>query len=235
MLKINATTYFRFIILLLMITTYLPLVHARLPAYIGSHYFWTIVWGLSLLLLKPRVLFYRIMLLIFAYALFLWILFNTAWSAMGEWNVKHLWNEIYAVAIGISIFTYFKESKDYIGWAKMIRYTLIFIVITAILTIITSIINPMYLRLHALQSYEADMARAIAYKYGAGTYGTAMVLMALLPLLIYYFKQPSFIFYFKKMGYSALDFNCRHCCFAYATICQYYACSFYGYYSHGKC
>lgn len=198
MIKFKTETYFYIVLFLLMLTTYLPIVSYRLPAYIGSHHLWTIVWGMSLVLLKPRVLFHRIMLLILAYVLFLWILLNTTWSAMGSWNVKHLWEEIYAVAVGASIFVYFNESKDYIGWAKMIRYTLIFIVITAILTIITSIINPMYLRLHALQSYEADMARAIAYKYGAGTYGTAMVLMALLPLLIYYFKQPSLFFISKK-------------------------------------
>lgn len=198
MLKINTITYFRFIILLLMITTYLPIVYTRLPAYIGSHHFWTIVWGISLLFLKLRVLFHRIMLLIFAYALFLWVLLNTVWHAMIMPSVTHLWDEIYAVAVGVSIFVYFNESKDYIGWAKMIRYTLIFIVITAVLTIIASIINPMYMRLHFVQSHEADMARAIAYKYGAGTYGTAMVFMALLPLLIYYFKQPSLFFITKK-------------------------------------
>jgi len=197
-LKINAITYFRFIILLLMITTYFPIVHYRLPAYIGSHHFWTIIWGISLLFLKPRVLLHRIMLLILAYALFLWILLSTAWSAMGEWNVKNLWNEIYAVAVGVSIFVYFNESKDYIGWVKMIRYTLIFIVITAVLTIIVSIINPMYMRLHFAQSHEADMAREITNEYGAGTYSTAMVFMALLPLLIYYFKHPYLIFISKK-------------------------------------
>lgn len=198
MLKINTSTYFRFIILLLMITTYLPLVHARLPAYIGSHYFWTIVWGLSLLLLKPRVLFYRIMLLIFAYALFLWILFNTAWSAMGEWNVKHLWNEIYAVAIGISIFTYFKESKDHIGFAKTIRYTLIFIIITALMTIFTSFIDSMYVRNMFMKTNEGDMSRLLINRYGAGTYGTATVFMALLPLLVYYYKHSSLFFMSKK-------------------------------------
>lgn len=142
MIKFKTETYFYIVLFLLMLTTYLPIVSYRLPAYIGSHHLWTIVWGMSLVLLKPRVLFHRIMLLILAYVLFLWILLNTTWSAMGSWNVKHLWEEIYAVAVGASIFVYFNESKDYIGWAKMIRYTLIFIVITAILTIITSIINP---------------------------------------------------------------------------------------------
>ena len=114
------------------------------------------LWGHLLLL--AEVLFYRIMLLIFAYALFLWILFNTAWSAMGEWNVKHLWNEIYAVAIGISIFTYFKESKDHIGFAKTIRYTLIFIIITALMTIFTSFIDSMYVRNMFMKTNEGDMS-----------------------------------------------------------------------------
>lgn len=193
MLKINATTYFRFIILLLMITTYLPIVHVRLPAYIGSHHFWIVIWSISIVLLKPRVLFHRIILLIVAYVLFLWILLNTAWSAMGAWNVKHLWDEIYAVAVGVSILVYFNESKDYIGWAKMIRYILIFIAITAVLTIITSIINPMYVRLYFIQSHEADMARAIMYKYGAGSIGTVGVFTALVPLLIYYYKNNALI------------------------------------------
>lgn len=189
MLKINFTSYFRIIILLLMITAYLPIVSYRLPPYIGSHHFYTIIWGISLLLLKPKVLFNRLILLVVFYVLFLWMMLNTAWSSMNAWNVRALWIEIYAISVGASIIAYFNETKDYEGFAKIIRWTLIFIIITAVFTLIATIINPMYVRLEYASSYEADIARQVAYKYGAGKGSMTLTFVVLALILIYIYKN----------------------------------------------
>ncbi|MCK9218048.1 MAG: hypothetical protein M0P77_09060 [Firmicutes bacterium] len=180
-----------------MITTYLPIVYYRLPAYIGSHHLWVIVWAISLLLFNPKILFGKLMLLIYFYALFLWIMLTTAWAQMNEWNITSLWNEIYVIAVGASIITYINRTKDYMGFAKIIRFVLIFILITSVLTIITTIINPMYIRLNFVESFDADMARQIMYSYGAANIFMTVVFTALVPILIYYYKNNHLINYKK--------------------------------------
>ena len=102
--------------------------------------------------------------------------------------------EYYQILIGISIITYFNISKDYKGLALITKYTLLFIVITAFMTIFTSFIDPMYARNMFVKTLEGEESRILINKYGAGTYGTVIAFMGLMPVLIYYFKKNKYFF-----------------------------------------
>ena len=193
MFVLTTEKYFRFVITMVMAITFLPLANYRLPAYIGSPHAWALLWGLSLLFFKPKIFTQKLMLLIALYGFFLLLMLNVFWLGMDDGNVTLLWREFYDISVGISIISYFNITRDYIGFAKIVKYTVIFITITAIMTVITSIIFPMYAREMFQESSAGMESQKLIYTFGAGTYGTAIAFMAIIPLLIYYFKNNTFI------------------------------------------
>jgi hypothetical protein len=185
--------YFFYIAFMLMASTYLPLLFNNLPPIIRSHHLWTVIWVVSVLVFNPKICLNKAMVYLLTYGLILYLATETIWSNMDSWNHFRLFFEFYEIAIGISVFTYFQQSKDYISLAKLARWAIVFLCITAIMTIITSIINPMYARnltgLAAISS-ESEIEAILSYKrYGGGTYSTAGAFMCLFPIFIYYYKN----------------------------------------------
>jgi hypothetical protein len=112
---------------------------------------------------------------------------------MDSWNKKLLFNEFYQIAVGVSVITYFQQSKDYIGLANITRWAIVFLCITAIMSIISSAIDPMYARnLTSLSAVtnESEIEAILSFKrFGGGTYSTAGAFMCLFPIFIYYYKN----------------------------------------------
>lgn len=68
----------------MMVTTFLPIVSNNLPRYIGSQHLYAIIWGISLILLCPKVFMQKIMLLLIVYGFLLGLMLNTFWTNMTE-------------------------------------------------------------------------------------------------------------------------------------------------------
>ncbi|MEI8201406.1 MAG: hypothetical protein WCH34_00220 [Bacteroidota bacterium] len=176
-----------------MASTFLPLVFNNLPPLIRSHHIWTIIWGVSLLASYPKIFLNKAMKYLLFYAFFLIIALNTILSSIDEWNYKTLLTELYQIAIGLSVFTYFIEKKDYIGLANLTKWAIVFIIITAVMTIISSAIDPLYARKIigvSGVSNESEIENLITFKrFGGGGYSTAGAFMCLFPIFIYYYKN----------------------------------------------
>lgn len=185
--------YFYFIAFMLIASTFLPLVFNNLPPFIRSHHLWTIIWGISLLIFRPRIFLNRAIVYVLAYGLLLFIATETIWISMDSWNKNLLFNEFYQIAIGISVITYFQQSKDYISFAKITKWSIIFLFITAIMSIISSAIDPMYARnLTGVSAVtdEREIEAILSFKrFGGGTYSSAGAFMCLFPIFIYYYKN----------------------------------------------
>lgn len=111
---------------------------------------------------------------------------------MDGWNKRFLYNEYYQIAIGVSVITYFQQTKDFIRLAKITEWAIIFLFITAIMTIISSVLDPEYARNMTARSLltESELAERLNLKrYGGGTYSTAGAFMSLFPIVIYYYKN----------------------------------------------
>lgn len=193
MQEITKQKYFYYIAFMLMASTFLPLVFNNLPRIIRSHHLWTIIWIFSLLVYNPQIFLNKTMAYSLGYGFLLFLSMKTFWIGMDVWNKTRLYFEFYEIFIGISVFTYFIQSKDFIGLAKITKWALIFLFITAIMSIISSTIDPLYARnLTGLSSVSLDSEREkiLSYKrYGGGGYGTAAAFMCLFPGLIYYYKN----------------------------------------------
>lgn len=192
--KLTKHSYFYFIAFMLMASTYLPIVFNNFPPIIRSHHIWTALWFFSLIAIERRVFNNKLILFVLFYGAFtLLVLLNTLWVDIRDWDKKQLTWEFYEVVVGVSVITYFRIEKDFYRLAKLIRWTLIFIFITSIMTIITAVLEPTYARsvtgLSAIQSQsEIDYFTSFK-KFGSGTYGFAAAVLCLFPMLIYNIKD----------------------------------------------
>ena len=94
--------------------------------------------------------------------------------------------------MAISVLTYFRLEQDYEGFALIIKWTLLFIFVSAIMSIITAYINPLYARdLTGISAVnESERVKILGYtKYGGGNYSFASALVCLFPMLIYLYKN----------------------------------------------
>ena len=203
MVRINKQKYFFYVILLLMANTFFPLLFNNLPYFLRSHYIFAIVWLISLILFVPKIFTEKLMALVLIYGLFLIIMLSLFWLSIDDWNRNLLIKEYLQIAVAISVISYFKHTKDYITYAKITKWILIFLFITAVMSIISSVIDPMYARnLIGASSIEnlSEREAVLSYKkYGGGTYASAVVFMCLFPLLIYYYKNIKKSLFSKKI------------------------------------
>jgi hypothetical protein len=178
---------------MIMVSTFLPVVFNNLPPIVRSHHIWTIIWILSLIVFYPKIFLNRAIIYVVGYGLFIFIASNLLWNTIDEWNYNLLFSELYQVIIGLSVITYFYESKDYLSLAKITQWSIVFIFITAIMSIISSAIDPMYARnLVGVSSFsdESEREAILNFKrYGGGSYSMAAAFMCLFPILIYYYKN----------------------------------------------
>ncbi len=195
--KITISSVFRFLIYMLMVTTYFPLIYNNLPPVIGSHHLWAILWGLAVILYKPKIFSSHLIVIILLYGLYLGIGMLTFWNKMDNWNKTGLLTEFYQILMGASVLMYFYQEKDFKGLATLTKWVIFFLVITSISTIATSLIDPLYARkIVGVNPYTSEGQELLKLnKFGSGGYGTDVVFMSLLVLLIYYFKNPQISLY----------------------------------------
>ena len=184
--------YFYFISFMLMASTFLPLVTNNIR-FITNELWWSIIWFFSLIVFKPQVFRNKLLLFVLLYGVIFFILLNTLWVNVDEWNKKQITEECYDILVAISVLTYFRIEQDYFRFAKLVKWTMIFIFITAVMAIVVSFMDPLYVRnLTGIADYKlnSEVETILSYrKYGGGDYSFASGLVCLFPMLIYYFKN----------------------------------------------
>ena len=191
MFELKSNKFLLFLAFMIMLTTYLPLFSTYASIYVGKNLgvnvAWAILWLISLLVFSTRTFSNKF----FLFVIFFWIilvnlLWNTVWANLDQWNKSMDKDFISSILLSISLFTYFHNSSKYDDLALLIKWVLIFIAITAILSIYSSTIEPMYVRNSNLFSSEENLAIS---KLGGGGYGFSGALLCLFPMIIYYYRN----------------------------------------------
>lgn len=194
---LSKKNYFRYLIVMLNLTTYFPLLTQNMPPLIGSHHIWTPIWSASLLIFYNKVFQNKLLLssIIFL-GLFTVVMYSgLIWNGIDNWTVSNSIEEVYILLMAISVYAYFNKSQDFEGWAIITRLTIILLFVTAVLTIFTSYIDPLYVRKIIGGEYENPHD---ILKFGGGTYSFASVLICLFPILIFYFRNNEGSVFSKK-------------------------------------
>jgi len=135
--------------------------------------------------------------IVWFYGIYLFFSLLTFNKNMDDWNKNLLINEFYQISVATSVISYYDFTKEYKKLALVTKWSLVFIIITAIMSIVTAFFNPMYARdiigVEGLVS-ESEWNTVLSYKvYGGGGYGTAIAFMGIIPLLFYYYKNKNII------------------------------------------
>src|SRR5690349_21159836 len=109
---------------LVLVSTYLPVVFANLPPVIKSHHLYIGLWFMALLLFKPGILRDGFFVLTLMYGLIMTILLRTVYESVDKDFSGPLVNEFYAIIVPVSILRYYIVHRDFIGLAKLTKYTL---------------------------------------------------------------------------------------------------------------
>jgi len=185
-----------------MANTFLPILFNNLPSLFQKHYIYAFLWIISLIIFIPRVFTNKLFIIILFYGIFLFISYNYLWPNMDDWNKNFLYKEYLQISVGATIFIYFNQTKNYEILARVTKWTVFFIIITALMSVITASIDPMYARNiigAASVTIDAEKEEILSYKrFGGGTYGSAITFMSLIPLLIYLYKNNIDSFYKRK-------------------------------------
>lgn len=200
MFGINKKKYFRAAAFMVILTTFLPVVYNNLPQYIGSHHFFAAIWLGSVLFFYPRLIFQKSFLYFLFYGLvFVVLLLNTIWIEMDDWHKGGIQGEFYVFSVAISVILYFKMEKDYEGLAWLVKWSLIFIGITAIMSIYSASVNPMYVRNMIGGDWESVNEKEYFDKLGGGGYGYVSALVGLFPMMVFYYRNNTYSIFSRKI------------------------------------
>lgn len=171
---------------MVMITAFLPLFNNHVRFNIGVNSYWSMLCVASILITSSRILKDKLLLYVFFYLIFfVYILGNTLWSNLPEWNKDAGKDTLFFIA-PITLYSYFTLTGNYRGLAVLMKWTLIFIGLTCIMTIYSASIDPLYARTG--RNYASDDPMSFS-KLGGGGYGFAESLLCLFPMIIYYFRN----------------------------------------------
>ncbi len=181
----------RFLSFMMIFTTYLPIVYVNLPRYISGHNLWAPVWLAAVLLFSPKILKDKsIKFLLLFYGIVILLLFDTLWVDLISWNKTMVRVEFYQLSIAFSMIVYFISARDYKWLGTIAKISIIFIGVTAIVSIYASVIDPMYAR--RISHASAEDVQAIR-RLGGGGYGFSNLLLCLFPIMVYYYKNKKLI------------------------------------------
>lgn len=191
-----------FIAFMLMITTFLPIFVNNSRFRIGNYNNYVILWFISVFLFALHTLTNRNFVYVFFYwVILVFFLFNTVWIDIDDWNKRLASLEMLMFLVPISLYTYFLITREYESLAWLMKWTLIFIGITAIMTIYSTTIDPAYARNLTGGLFEETELKAFR-KLGGGEYGFAGALLCLFPMIIYYYRNSSKIPFSKLQIFS---------------------------------
>ncbi len=192
-----------FLSLMIMVSCFLPLVFANLPTGIRSHHIWTTLWVLALVFIKPGIFFNKIMGLVLLNGIIVLLIANRViWSNVPEEADRMIFLEYYELSLALSVIVYYRVERDYLGLAKLVKYSMMCIIITAVMSVIVSFINPMFARDigGVADAALTEKEEILSFrKFGGGGYGFYSGIVCLLPILVYFYKNNEESLWGKKL------------------------------------
>ncbi len=167
---------------------YLPLAQNYTRFGLGVIEYWGIAMMLSILVIYPKTYLNKYLLYVIIYWLLFYFFTFVIWNNVDEWNLRVVRNEALWIIFPVVMFSYFSQTKDYKGYTFLVKWALTFTAITAIFTIYTTLIDPMYVRI--MTAGEFSSAELIYIRsFGGGGYSFAATLLFPIPILVYLIRK----------------------------------------------
>ncbi len=180
---------FRLLAFALIVTTFFPLLYENMPPIIHSYHLYAALWLASILFFCTDLLINKpLRYLVFYGIVTLIVFYLTIWSNVNQWNWSFLRMETYYVITAITVLTYFTTYQDFDGLARLVKWALVFIGITAVMSIYASFKDPTYAR-SMIGGELGETAVGYFHRLGAGSYSFGEAIVCLFPMMVYFFKS----------------------------------------------
>ncbi len=180
------------ILFMILITAFFPLVSNFMPSGF-KHSFWLLIWFAYILIFYPNLLANKLIILCIAYLIFLFLSLNTYWINMIDREKERLISESIHIFSAITIVSFFHYTKDYVSLAKLSLLVLVFLFITALLTIYSASIDPLFVRNITSSKSEYSQIEETTIHFfrnlGGANYAISGVFMTLFSIIVYYYKN----------------------------------------------
>lgn len=127
------------------------------------------------------------------------VLQYTLWINASDWYKNAILNDFYYLISSIVLYTILYEYKYYKEWIKLAQIGTIFFIITGIMTIIATNIEPIIVRASYSSLKESLPGYEYLEKLGFGSYGYMAALNSFLPIIIYFIKTDKNIWINKNI------------------------------------
>ena len=113
----------------------------------------------------------------------------TLWNYANDWYKRAILEDFYAMIVVVLLFVYLKKNKYFDIFIKLSKTALVFFIITGVMTIIATSIEPEIVRASYSSGKDIISNYDLLNRLGFGSYGYMTALIALLPTLVYFYKK----------------------------------------------
>lgn len=174
---------------MLMLSSLLLIVANNVPILVSFRWLWAPVFLLFTLLFNFEVFKTKGGVAALSYGLlYVAILQYSVWNYANDWYKNAILEDFYAMFVFVVFFTVLCHKGYFRIWSKLAKFGLLFLVVTGIMTIVATEINPMVVR----ASYSSGFLKmgdfGSLYRLGFGSYGYMAAVVALLPIFVYFLR-----------------------------------------------
>ncbi len=184
---------------MLLISSLLMIVANNVPIFASFRWLWGPVFLLIALVFETKVFGYKMSRnsLVFG-MLYCGILQYTLWFNANDWYKNMLIENFYAMLVIIILHLYLRRNNYIDLWVKLAKIGLLFIIITGVMTIVATTINPMVVRASYSTGEDTLVGFEAMQRLGFGSYGYMTALITLFPCLVYFYKKKEKLWLSKR-------------------------------------
>jgi len=181
-----------FISVMLLVSSLLMIVADNVPILASFRWLWGPALLVFTLLARPKLYLNKMAMSVMLFGLFYCVILQYwLWPYANDWYKRKVFEDFYAMFAGVLFFLNLRSCNDIRMWHKLAKLGLLFFVITGIMTIVATEINPLLVRASYSSLKESIAGFDKLKRLGFGSYGYMAAVLAIFPTLVYYYKHSS--------------------------------------------
>lgn len=174
----------------LLISSLLPIIDNNIPILASYRWLWAPAFILYALVFEKNNLVQKQVLMVLLYGIiYVWPIPSILWPYASEWYKEAIFEDFYGMLVPVLLFTVFYNNKYWDTWIKLSKLSIIFIIITGVMTIIATSIEPLIVRdSYSSGKFEITNFDSI-FRLGFGSYGYMTAIVSVFPVIIYFLKK----------------------------------------------
>ncbi len=185
---------------MLLVSSLLMVVANNVPVLASFRWLWgPVTLAIALVSFKNSINNRQVITVLIYGLLYCGVLQYSLWQHANDWYKNSILQDFYAMIVVVVFYSILYKNRYYKEWANLAKIGLVFFIITGIMTIVATQINPMIVRDSyntSIRAFVKDLS--FLEKFGFGSYGYMTALVALFPVLVFFIKKKNKVWLSKR-------------------------------------